>query len=30
MDLYILEEDLEKATPLINEFRENHDSGSES
>ncbi len=24
MDLYILEEDLEKATPLINEFREKH------
>ncbi len=24
MDLYILEDDLEKATPLINEFREKH------
>jgi len=24
MDLYILEEDLEKATPLINEFKEKH------
>ena len=24
MDLYILEEDMEKAAPLINEFREKH------
>lgn len=28
MDLYILEEDLEKATPLINDFREKHDPGT--
>ena len=30
MDLYIMEEDLEKATPLINDFREKHDPGKES
>jgi hypothetical protein len=30
MDLYILEEDLEKATPLINEFKEKHNSEKDS
>ena len=25
MDLYIIEEDMEKAAPLINDFREKHD-----
>lgn len=30
MDLYILEEDLEKATPLINEFKEKHYPGKDS
>lgn len=30
MDLYILEDDLEKATPLINEFREKHYPGKDS
>jgi hypothetical protein len=30
MDLYILEEDLEKATPLIAEFREKHNPGEDS
>jgi hypothetical protein len=29
MDLYILEEDLEKAAPLINEFRDKHDPAKE-
>lgn len=30
MDLYILEEDLEKATPLLDDFREKHDPEKES
>jgi len=30
VDLYILEEDLEKATPLINEFKEKHNPEQDS
>lgn len=29
MDLYILEEDMEKASPILNEFREKHDPARE-